>query len=124
MSHSFILVGVLRDGDGLKIIDANKQEHVCTDADGLRETLNKLLEAEELPKTQTSKPQESSRRRARSARVRREVDEFEEKVEKVGDGIGDYVSSEYGETLGRTAGDAVTRGTKGVAGFLRKISRP
>ncbi len=126
MANQFILVGVLKTEEGLKIIDSNKQEHVCTDGDSLKAALEKLLEAEDLPEVETSAPGGSSRRQARERsreRVRGEVHDFEAKVDRMGDGIEAHIASEYGDTIGRHAGDAVTRGTKGLAGFLRKISR-
>ncbi len=125
MANQFILVGVLKTDEGLKVIDSGKQEHVCADADSLKATIEKLLEAEDQPKVETSSTSSgySSRRRARSARVHGEVVDFEEKVDRMGDGIEAHIASEYGDTIGRHAGSAVTRGTKGLAGFLRKISR-
>ena len=123
MANEFIIVGVLKTEEGLKIIDSVKGEHLCPDAEALKSTLDKLL-AVDVAEPETTPSGGSSRRQARSARVRAEVDQFEERVDRMGDGIEAHISSEYGDTIGRHAGDAVTRGTKGLAGFLRKISRP
>lgn len=124
MANNFIIVGVLQTDEGIKIIDPNKKEHLCADEKTLKETLEKLLVAEDLPTPEVSPSGGSSRRQDRSARVKREVVDFEGRVDRMGDGIEAHIASEYGGTVGRHAGDAATKGAKGLAGFLRRISRP
>lgn len=110
---SLIIVGVMETSSGLRIIDANKNEHECRSPLDVYNCLKRLLESSELPQTETH------------GRKRKEVehDEIRERIRNSEEVIGEYVSQEYGSVVGGVVGKVAAKGGSKLFDMLGKISR-
>ena len=105
-----ILVGIIRTGDGFTVIDSEKREHACSDAAALWSCFEEL----------TSSGEAETRGATHDEVAAADVDAI---ISEVCRGVGDYVGVQYGETLGKVAGRTSLRSSRGLIGFLKKVSR-